>query len=160
MAPLICDAAAFSFDRHHMRITQLRRADLNLLVVFVVFTDEKNVSKTAHRLSLSQPAVTRALQRLREMFRDDLLIRTDGRYELTLKGTELFEELRLALPRIDRLLGAASFDPKKEETRFRLAGSDYASHVICPPLGKHLLEMGSNLTFDLWPPSEGNGRRY
>jgi DNA-binding transcriptional LysR family regulator len=59
-----------------MRITQLRQADLNLLVVFTVLAEERNVSRAATRLSLSQPAVSRALQRLRDMFHDDLLVRT------------------------------------------------------------------------------------
>jgi hypothetical protein len=51
-----------------MRVTQLRHADLNLLVVFSVLAEERNVSRAAKRLLLSQPAVSRALQRLRERF--------------------------------------------------------------------------------------------
>ena len=46
-----------------MRVTQLRQADLNLLVVFSVLAEERNVSRAAKRLLLSQPAVSRALQR-------------------------------------------------------------------------------------------------
>jgi DNA-binding transcriptional LysR family regulator len=46
-----------------MRITQLRQADLNLLVVFTVLAEERNASRAATRLFLSQPAVSRALQR-------------------------------------------------------------------------------------------------
>ncbi len=149
--PALLRLAASDLDRHYMRITQLRRADLNLLVVFVTLADERNVSRAGRRLSLSQPAVTRALQRLREMFRDDLLIRTEGKYDFTPKGFNLFQELQLAFPRIDHLLGEAGFNPRQEEAKFRLAGSDYASHVICPSLGKHLLAMGSSLSFDLWP---------
>jgi Bacterial regulatory helix-turn-helix protein, lysR family len=64
-----------------MRITQLRQADLNLLVIFTVLAEERNVSRAADRLSLSQPAVTRAMQRLRDMFHDDLLVRVSGNYE-------------------------------------------------------------------------------
>jgi hypothetical protein len=47
-----------------MRVTQLRQADLNLLVVFLVLAEERNVSRAAKRLLLSQPAVSRALQRM------------------------------------------------------------------------------------------------
>ena len=53
-----------------MRITQLRQADLNLLIVFTVLAEERNVTRAAARLFLSQPAVSRALQRLRDMFHD------------------------------------------------------------------------------------------
>src|SRR2546426_6085624 len=59
-----------------MRTTHLRQADLNLLVVFTVLSEERSVTRAATRLLLSQPAVSRALQRLREMFHDDLLIRS------------------------------------------------------------------------------------
>src|SRR6266567_813436 len=69
-----------------MRITQLRQADLNLLVVFSVLAEERNVSRAAKRLLLSQPAVSRALQRMRDTFHDDLLVRTAKGYEPTPQG--------------------------------------------------------------------------
>lgn len=103
-----------------MHITQLRQADLNLLVVFTVLAEERNVSRAAVRLTLSQPAVTRALQRLREMFQDDLLVRVTGNYELTPKGERLIQELETSLPRLDRLLASAEFNPTAETARFRL----------------------------------------
>jgi DNA-binding transcriptional LysR family regulator len=90
-----------------MRITQLRRADLNLLVVFTVLAEERNVSRAAARLFLSQPAVSRALQRLRDMFHDDLLVRTAAGFEPTLQGQCLIEELEVMLPRLDRLLSGS-----------------------------------------------------
>ena len=58
--------------------TQVHPADLNLLIVFTVLPEERNVTRAAARLLLSQPAVSRALQRLRDMFHDDLLIRTSS----------------------------------------------------------------------------------
>src|SRR5438477_8398773 len=103
-----------------MRITQLRQADLNLLIVFTVLAEERNVTRAADRLLLSQPAVSRALQRLRSMFHDDLLIRTSKGYDLTPKGQRLLRELGLTLPRLDRLLSGSDFDPATEETTFRV----------------------------------------
>src|SRR6267143_767240 len=95
-----------------MRITHLRQADLNLLIVFAALAEERNVTRAASRLLLSQPAVSRSLQRLREMFHDDLLIRTSSGYEPTPKGQRLLHELESTLPRLDRLLTGAEFDPK------------------------------------------------
>src|SRR5215475_9544449 len=112
-----------------MRITQLRQADLNLLIVFTALAEERNVTRAAGRLLLSQPAVSRALQRLREMFHDDLLIRTAAGYQTTPKGERLLRELSATLPRLDRLLSGADFDPHGEETTFRVALTDHASHV-------------------------------
>ena len=134
-----------------MRITHLRQADLNLLVVFTVLAEERNVSRAATRLLLSQPAVTRAMQRLREMFHDELLVRVSGNYELTPKGESLLQEVEIMLPRLDRLLAGSAFDPATETARFRLAGSDYASYVIGIPLAKRFLQAGNNLSFDFSP---------
>ncbi len=138
-----------------MRITQLRQADLNLLVIFTVLAEERNVSRAANRLLLSQPAVTRAMQRLRDMFHDDLLIRVSGSYEPTPKGQRLLKELEVTLPRLDRLMAGAEFDPTREEARFRIAGTDYASHVICIPLCKRFLAVGKNVSFDISPLNDG-----
>src|SRR5712664_1347965 len=99
-----------------MRVTQLRQADLNLLIVFTVLAEERNVTRAAARLLLSQPAVSRALQRLRDMFHDDLLIRTSNGYEPTPKGQRLLQELESTLPRLDRLLSGSDFDPATEQT--------------------------------------------
>jgi len=85
-----------------MRINHLRQADLNLLIVFTILAEERNVTRAAKRLLLSQPAVSRALQRLRDMFRDDLLIRTSAGYEPTPKGQRLLHELELIKPGIER----------------------------------------------------------
>ena len=129
-----------------MHITQLRQADLNLLVTFKVLAEERNVSRAARRLLLSQPAVTRALGRLRDMFKDDLLVRVSGSYELTPKGQLLLQELETTLPRLDRLLTGGEFVPSQETMHFRLAGSDYASHIIGVPLSKRLVAAGDELS--------------
>ncbi len=134
-----------------MRLTQLRQADLNLLVFFAVLAEERNISRAAGRLRISQPAVTRALQRLRSMFHDELFVRVSGNYELTPQGNRLLREVEAMFPRLDRLLAGSDFDPAIEETTFRLAGTDYASHVICPALCKHALSKGSKVSFEISP---------
>src|SRR3982074_3814514 len=108
-----------------MRITHLRQADLNLLVVFTALAEERNVTRAASRLLLSQPAVSRALQRLHVLFHDDLLIRSPAGYEPTPKGKRLLRELSTILPRRDRLLRGEDFDPRQEETTFRIAVTDH-----------------------------------
>jgi DNA-binding transcriptional LysR family regulator len=134
-----------------MRITHLRQADLNLLVVFTALAEERNVSRAAQRLFLSQPAVTRAMHRLRDLFHDDLLVRVSGSYEITPKGERLLREVETVLPRLDRLLAGGDFNPAKEAVHFRIAGTDYAAHVIGIPLSKEFLAAGSNLSFALSP---------
>ena len=139
-----------------MRIAQLRQADLNLLTVFAALAEERSVSRAANRVFLSQPAMTRALQRLREMFHDDLLVRVSGKYELTPKGSQLLAELEIALPRLDRLLAGFEFNAAEELASFHLMGTDYAARVIGVPLAQRLVNAGPNVSVDLSPLSDGS----
>jgi DNA-binding transcriptional LysR family regulator len=131
-----------------MRLTQLRQADLNLLVVFAVFAEERNVSRAAERLRLSQPAVSRALQRLRDMFHDNLFARTAAGYELTPQGQRLLQELEVMLPKLDRLLSGSSFDPAVEQANFRLAVTDNAAAILAPVLCREVLPIAKKVHFD------------
>jgi DNA-binding transcriptional LysR family regulator len=137
-----------------MRTTQLRQADLNLLVVFVVLAEERSVSRAARRLALSQPAVSRALQRLRETFHDELLLRAPQGYELTSQGRRVLDELETLLPRVDRLLSGPTFDPDTEVANFRIAGTDNATHILCPLLCREVLPGGRKITLDFSPMGE------
>ncbi len=130
-----------------MRLTQLRQIDLNLLVVFAVLTEERNVSRAATRLLLSQPAVSRALQRLRDTFHDDLLIRTAKGYEPTPQGERLLKELEIMLPRLDRLIAGPSFDPATEHSSFRIAATDNATSIIAPILCREVLPVAKQVRF-------------
>ena len=134
-----------------MRITHLRQADLNLLVVFTALAEERNVTRAGSRLLLSQPAVSRALKRLREMFHDDLLIRSPSGYEPTPKGKRLLQELSTMLPRLDRLLSGEDFDPRVEEATFRVAVTDHASHVLCPLICRRILPSAAKVSIEFVP---------
>jgi len=138
-----------------MRITQLRQADLNLLIVFTVLAEERNVTRAAARLFLSQPAVSRALQRLRDMFHDDLLIRTANVYEPTPKGQRLLQDLATMLPRLDRLMAGGDFDPSTEDATFRIAATDHAAHLLVPPLCNSVLSKPTKVDFSFVPLHAG-----
>ena len=138
-----------------MRVTQLRQADLNLLIVFTVLAEERNVTRAAARLFLSQPAVSRALQRLRDMFHDDLLIRTANGYEPTPKGQRLLQDLATMLPRLDRLMAGGDFDPSTEDATFRIATTDHAAHLLVPLLCNSVLSNPTKVDFSFVPLHAG-----
>ena len=138
-----------------MRVTQLRQADLNLLIVFTVLAEERNVTRAAARLFLSQPAVSRALQRLRDMFHDDLLIRTANGYEPTPKGQRLVQDLATMLPRLDRLMAGGDFDPSTEDATFRIATTDHAAHLLVPLLCNSVLSKPTKVDFSFVPLHDG-----
>ena len=96
-----------------MRLEKLRQVDLNLLIIFAVVAEERSVTKASARLLLSQPAVSRALQRARSMFQDELVIRSSSGFELT-RGRKILQELEQLLPKIEGLVVPSIFDPKKE----------------------------------------------
>ena len=96
-----------------MRLEKLRQADLNLLVTFAAIAEEKSITAAASRLFLSQPAVSRALQRARAMFQDDLLVRSPHGLELTLRGRKILDELEGLLPRVESLVAPDLFDPRE-----------------------------------------------
>src|SRR3984957_8264021 len=101
-----------------MRLEKLRQVDLNLLITFAAVAEEKSVTAAASRLSLSQPAVSRALQRARSMFQDDLLVRSPNGFELTLRGRKILEELEGLAPRMEHLVAPTAFDPIQEMSHF------------------------------------------
>ena len=138
-----------------MRIEHLRQADLNLLVIFTAIAEERNITRAAARLLLSQPAVTRALQRLRDTFHDDLLIRTSTGYEPTPAGQRLLQDLATMLPRLDRLMAGGDFEPTTEDATFRIAATDHAAYLLAPPLYTSVLPKRTKVKFSFVPLHAG-----
>ena len=123
----------------YMRLEKLRQVDLNLLIIFAVIAEEKSATKASARLLLSQPAVSRALQRARSMFQDELVIRSSSGFELTLRGRKILEELEQLLPKIEGLVAPSVFDPKKERSNFRISGPDNVCMALLPHLCRRFL---------------------
>jgi DNA-binding transcriptional LysR family regulator len=134
-----------------MRLEKLRQVDLNLLIIFAVIAEEKSATKASARLLLSQPAVSRALQRARSMFQDELLIRSSSGFELTLRGRKILEELEQLLPKIEGLVAPSVFDPKKERSNFRVSGPDNACIALLPHLCRRYERERYKVNFDFLP---------
>jgi DNA-binding transcriptional LysR family regulator len=117
-----------------MSVVHLRGVDLNLLVPLQALLEERNVTRAAKRVHLTQSAMSRALERLREALQDDLLVRTGGKYELTPRAADLLEELSVLLPRLEQLWKEDKFVPGSASGRIRLAMTDYSAAVILPHL--------------------------
>jgi DNA-binding transcriptional LysR family regulator len=108
--------------------------DLNLLRVVEAVLSEGSASRAAHRLRLSQPAVSQALRRARDAFGDPLLVRHGNRLLPTPRGTALRLELQAMLRRIEALLAPAEFDPSTSSREFTLASSDLGQVLVLPRL--------------------------
>jgi DNA-binding transcriptional LysR family regulator len=132
-----------------MQLTHVRTADLNLLLAALVLFEERKISTAADRFHLSQPAMSRLLQRLRETFKDELLVRGASGYELTPRARQLQESLAVLLPELDRLIAGPRFDPAHARETFRIALTDYAALVIAPPLMAELTVSAPGIVLDL-----------
>jgi DNA-binding transcriptional LysR family regulator len=110
---------------------ELRNLDLNLLLTLDALLAERNVTRAAARLHVTQPAVSAALARLRRHFDDLLLNRVGNRYELTPLAAQLRADTTLALASVRRVFEAApDFDPATTDREFSLVMSDYAAAVM------------------------------
>lgn len=100
--------------------------DVHLLRVLQTLLTENNVSRTAKKLNISQPAVSTALKRLRELTGDPLLVRSRNGMAPTERATALLEPVRLILEQIEGMASPQDhFDPAHSQRTFAIATPDY-----------------------------------
>jgi DNA-binding transcriptional LysR family regulator len=131
------------------------RIDLNLLEYLDVLLRERNVTRAASHLGLSQPAMSNGLGRLRIMFDDPLLVRTSDGMAPTERALELQPMIREVLARVDKAVQPqADFDAATAERFFRIMATDYAESTIFPPILHRLREAAPGITLDIMTPSD------
>src|SRR6201991_1898752 len=135
----------------YIRPMNLAALDLNLLVALDALLLEANVSRAAMRVGLSQPAASHALQRLRDVFGDPLLVRTGARMELTPRAQALRAPLAQALDQVRGLFEPDQFDAASSERQFRLMMPDLAVELLMPPLMEKITRAAPNVRIDVVP---------
>lgn len=118
----------------YMLTTHIDRVDLNLLTPLVALLEERQVSRAAARVGLSQPAMSRALQRLRRVLDDPLLVRDPDGSRLTARAEDIYDQLTTVVPLLQHLLSPNDFDPSQSSAPVNVAGSDYAVHTLGPAI--------------------------
>lgn len=136
-------------------IHDLRRIDLNLLVILDALLEERHVSRAAERLAMTQPAVSHALNRLRDLLDDPLLVRAGNQMQLTRRAFELAGPLREILGGVRRLVLGDDFDPANAELELRLGMSDYGAWVVLPRLLRVLRREAPGIHLDVRQASRG-----
>ncbi|MGL3213826.1 LysR family transcriptional regulator [Bradyrhizobium sp. BR 1433] len=129
----------------------LNSLDLNLLVALNALLREANVSRAAMRLNLSQPATSHALQRLRDLIGDPLLVRNGARMELTPRAQALRSPLAHALDQVRALFVSDDFDAARSDRHFRLMMPDLAVELLMPLLMEKVTPIAPNVTIDVVP---------
>lgn len=113
----------------------LRSIDLNLLPVFEAVMETRQYSKAAERLAMSQPAMSAAVQRLRDTLNDPLFVRTSKGVVPTPKAEQLYQDIQGGLSQLRQGLSQQrEFDPKSQPHSFRILSGDYFEFVLLPQL--------------------------
>lgn len=133
----------------------MSRIDLNLLVYLDVLLREKNVTKAADQLGISQPAMSNGLKRLRLLFDDPLLIRTSNGMTPTERGSELQPMISALVINMERVVQPRTeFNAAESDKVFRVVASDYAEATLLPPLIDTLRTDAPNVILDIMTPSD------
>ncbi len=115
-----------------------RTLDLNLLRVFDVVMSERNLTRAADRLAITQPAVSNALKRLKESVGEDLLTRAPSGVKPTPRAEALWPEVRRALGSLRAALAPGEFNPSADAVSFRIAMTDAPAALYMPALVRHI----------------------
>ncbi|MGZ5131855.1 MAG: LysR family transcriptional regulator, partial [Caldimonas sp.] len=109
-----------------------RTLDLNLLRVFAAVMVERNVTRAAARLAMTQPAVSNALRRLREALGDELFVTVPSGVVPTAQAEAVWPDVHAALERLSQALDPQGFDPTRDERSFTMAMADATATVLMP----------------------------
>jgi len=124
--------------------------DLNLLAAFDALVSERNVTRAAVRVGVSQPAMSAGLSRLRTLFNDPLFLRSAQGLVPTSKARELAEPVSQALQQIKAaLLPKEQFEPATSAMTFTLGMSEYPAFVLLPFLSRTLEKLGPALSLSV-----------
>ncbi len=115
-----------------MSDTHLRTLDLNLLRVFDALFEERNVTRAAQRLGLTQSAVSHALNRLRFTMGDELFVRGPAGMRATPRAAEIGPRIREGLLQLGAALAPGVFTPGETQRVFSIAASAYACTILLP----------------------------
>lgn len=129
----------------------IRHLDFNLLKTLDALLDERSVTRAAERLSLTQPAVSGMLTRLRESFDDPLFVRAQRGMVPTLRAEQLAAPVKQLLGDIEHLLRPHAFDPATAEMTISIASTDYALRAVLVPFLSVLRAQAPNIRVAVQP---------
>lgn len=139
---------------------RFNRLDLNLLVSLDVLLEEKNTTRAAARLNVSQSALSGMLARLRDFFEDELLRPVGRNLEWTPLGARLAEPVRDLILQIQATVAIRpSFDPCETERHLRITASDYVIQVFLGRMLSELKRRSRRITVEILPQTEDSGEK-
>lgn len=133
----------------------ISKIDLNLLVYLDVLLREKNVTRSADQLSITQPAMSNGLKRLRDLFSDPILVRTSEGMMPTARALQLQPVVREVLAKLEATIQPETeFEPITSNRTFRIMASDYAETTLLARVLGELRTKAPSVTLDIVTPSD------
>ncbi|EGR0049268.1 LysR family transcriptional regulator [Vibrio vulnificus] len=130
----------------------MKNTDLNLIPIFVAIFEEQNLSKAAVRLDISQPAVSKALARLRDIYDEPLFHRSPSGVEPTSFAVDIYPAMLTAFKNFTSTLSASSeFEAKVSNRIFSIACVSVASYELMPQLLKQIRQHAPNISLEVHP---------
>ncbi|MTI42141.1 DNA-binding transcriptional LysR family regulator [Roseibium hamelinense] len=133
----------------YMHQTNVKNVDLNLLKALDALLETESVSKAAVLVNLSQPAMSRALNRLQHALKDPLLVRSGRGMVLTPRAEALRAPVREALAQVSSVFTPKVFDPAKAQDHFRIMAPDYLAQTLLPPVLGQLVNLAPGVQIDI-----------
>jgi DNA-binding transcriptional LysR family regulator len=129
-----------------------QRIDLNLLAALDALLAERNVTRAAERLHMTQSAMSGVLSRLRDYFGDALLVPVGRTLQLTPRAEALIAPVRQIILQVDATLGVQpEFDPATARRHFTIIASDYVTQVLMAEALRRMAGSAPGLSFDVRP---------
>jgi len=139
-----------------LSISELRRLDLTLLLVFLGLVRHRKAVDVAAELGLTQSAISQSLRRLRDIFGDELFLRRPHGMEPTATALALEAPVAMAVDALRGALGAArAFDPATASGLVRIAALDSEQAILVPPLAARLRRLAPGITLSVLPLGRG-----
>ena len=132
-----------------MHEVNLRNIDLNLLVILKKLLETQHITQTAEQLHMSQPAVSRAFQRLRHTFDDPILVKTKHGYDISARMAKLHPQLQATLKDIQQILSAPEFDPTTSTETIRFFCPDLEAVYFLPAFNAHIRDNAPNMHLNI-----------
>jgi DNA-binding transcriptional LysR family regulator len=130
----------------------MQNFDLNLLTSLDALLAEKNVTRAAKKMHVTQSTMSGILRRLREQFDDELLVRNGRRYDLSPFAQSLAIAVRQTILQIDSTISAKPlFNPKEDRRSFRIMASDYSTMVYLSAVLRTVEKQAPYLSYDIVP---------
>ncbi|WP_447894687.1 LysR family transcriptional regulator [Vreelandella sp. GE22] len=139
----------------------MAQVDLNLIRTFLMLHETGSVTLTAEKLHVTQPSISYALNRLRELFDDRLFVRTAHGMEPTTVARQLYPSLKEAMRQInDTIDGSRHFTPERCKLRFRLALTDLGEMALLPAILKAFYAQAPQAELDVVPLEIDKAREW